>query len=155
MVTPFSDSFHICMYFRRLLQLYVSMSFFRRLAPNQEAVCNWYPLAKEKVSFLYWSVTWYINHTWGRAPYPGVVGKCKTDFMLFGGEHFVLFHFFIGLFIGLFWLYFIVYMPFWERGRMREKKKDKESVCRVALVGRWGGTRSWGRRKTWPTHITG
>lgn len=46
----------------------------RSPTPSLETICNGCLLGKEKISFLQWRITGYIDHTLSQASCPGVVG---------------------------------------------------------------------------------
>lgn len=70
----------------------------------QEAIYNWDPLAKGKITFFQLNLTEYINHTSGQAPCPGIVNQHKPNSMVF------LYNFAL---LGLFLAYWYFACLFW------------------------------------------
>lgn len=94
--------------------------------PNREAICNWYPLGKKKISSLQQSDTGLIKYTPGQAQCPEVAVQQKIDSMSWvwlptsSLSPQVLHFCFIWVF---FWYLFICFLfAFWGFCLEREKK---------------------------------
>lgn len=124
--------------------------------------------------FLYWSITWYINHTPGQATFSGIVIQHKMNLMVFLYICFTLLYFvffvylfvcFTGLccilFVSLIWFWFFVFYLFgWVFGfffffffwSFRKTRKEWEHEDR--WLGRSEGSgRTWEREQIWSKYI--
>lgn len=120
--------------------------------------------------FLYWSVTWYINHTPVQATFSGIVIQHKMNLMVFLYICFTLFClfclfvcftglccifvcFFDLILIFLYFIYlggFLVFLfSFWS---FRKSRKEWEHEDRWS--GRSEGSgRTWERKQTWAKYL--